>query len=183
MDNIIVVHGSFGSAEGNWFPWLIKALPGRAVIVPQFAVGVGIQTYESWERLLDYYNGLGLITKDTTLIGHSIGAVFICKYILKHKIKVDKCIFVAGFNQVKMNDKDYDAVNESFFIDYKELPKIKNFANKIVCIYGDNDQYIPQNELKKFAGTVAQEVLIIKDGGHLNAESGYYALPQLLRYL
>ena len=22
MDNYIIIHGSFGSKDGNWFPWL-----------------------------------------------------------------------------------------------------------------------------------------------------------------
>ena len=67
MDNIIVIHGSFGKADSNWFPWLKNSLPSR-VIVPQFPVGVGKQSYDSWQQVLDIYHKKGMITNDTILI-------------------------------------------------------------------------------------------------------------------
>ena len=55
MDNYIIVHGSFGSKDGNWFPWIKKELEKREfkVDVPQMPVGVGNQNYENWSKELD----------------------------------------------------------------------------------------------------------------------------------
>lgn len=43
MKNYIVLHGSFGSKDGNWFPWLREELENKnkEVAVPQMPVGVG----------------------------------------------------------------------------------------------------------------------------------------------
>lgn len=40
-----ILHGSFGSKDGNWFPWLKEKLEekGEEVILPQMPVGVGKQ--------------------------------------------------------------------------------------------------------------------------------------------
>ena len=50
--NYIILHGSFGSKDGNWFPWLKKQLEDRnyKVDVPQMPVGVGNQNYDNWSE-------------------------------------------------------------------------------------------------------------------------------------
>ena len=52
MNNYIILHGSFGSKDGNWFPWLKGVLDkqGKKVDVPQMPVGVGIQNFISWSE-------------------------------------------------------------------------------------------------------------------------------------
>ena len=57
LNNYIIVHGSFGSPEGNWFPWLKKELENKGlnVKVPKMPIGVGNQNYENWEKNLINY--------------------------------------------------------------------------------------------------------------------------------
>ena len=49
MNNYIILHGSFGSKDGNWFPWLKKELEDKniKIDVPQMPVGVGNQNFEN----------------------------------------------------------------------------------------------------------------------------------------
>ncbi len=51
MMNYIILHGSFGSKDGNWFPWLKKQLENKnyKVDVPQMPVGVGNQNYDDFK--------------------------------------------------------------------------------------------------------------------------------------
>ena len=39
-ENYIIIHGSFGSKDGNWFPWLKKELEQKEkqVVVPHFNI-------------------------------------------------------------------------------------------------------------------------------------------------
>lgn len=179
MKNYIILHGSFGSKTGNWFPWLKEQLELKKmeVIVPQMPVGVGIQNYNSWSNELSKLN----INENTTIIAHSIAPVFICKYLINNKVKVQKLIFVCGFNNYLGIDKDFDSVNESMYTD--NLEEIKEYCKDIVCYYSDNDPYVKYEVEKDFADTIANKQYIINNGGHLNAESGYIEFKELLQEL
>ena len=82
LNNYLIIHGSFGSPEGNWFPYLRRELVNRKqnVKVPQMPVGVGIQNYESWAKVL---NKKCLIDEDTIIFAHSIAPVFVCKFLIR----------------------------------------------------------------------------------------------------
>ena len=160
MKNYIILHGSFGSNDGNWFPWLKKELEEKnlKVDVPQMPVGVGNQNFENWSKIMNELN----INDNTTIIAHSIAPIFVC-----------------GFNNYLGIDKDFDEVNEPMFIDnYKD---IKNYCDNIVCYYSDNDPYVKFEVEKEFADAIANEKNVIKNGGHLNSESGYTEFKEILK--
>ncbi len=62
-----------------------------------------------------------------------------------------------------------------------DLANVKNYCNDIVCYYSDNDPYVSYEAEKSFADTIADKQFIIKDGGHLNAESGYTEFEEILK--
>ena len=175
-DKYIIIHGSFGSKDGNWFPWLKNELENKKykVDVPQMPVGVGNQNYDNWEKELNKL----LVNENTTIIAHSIAPVFVCKYLIKNEIKVKKLIFVCGFNNYLGIDPDFDAVNKSMFLN--NLVDIKKYCNNIICFYSDNDPYVNFDVEKSFADLVSNEQHIVKNGGHINAESGYIEFNKIL---
>ena len=175
--NYIIIHGSFGSKDGNWFPWLKDKLSNSDVVVPQFPIGVGNQNFENWSKVLD---GLK-VDENTTIIAHSIAPIFVCKYLITKKIKVKKLIFVCGFNNYLGIDPDFDAVNKPMFID--NLSDIKNYCNDIICFYSDNDPYVKFKVEKEFADTVSSKQYIIHNGGHINAETGYTKFEEILKVI
>ena len=179
MEKYIIIHGSFGSKDGNWFPWLKNKLEkdNTDVVVPQMPVGVGNQNFENWSIVLNDLN----INENTTIIAHSIAPIFVCKYLITNKIKVKKLVFVCGFNNYLGIDSEFDAVNEPMFIENFE--DIKEYCNNIICYYSDNDPYVKFEVEKSFADTVSNEQYVIKNGGHINAESGYTEFEEILRVL
>lgn len=178
-NNYLILHGSFGSKDGNWFPWLKEQLEnnGKDVLVPQMPVGVGKQNFESWSSVLNELN----INENTIIIAHSIAPIFVCKYLIKNKIKVRKLIFVCGFNNYLGIDADFDAVNESMYIDNFE--DVKQYCSDIVCYYSDNDPYVKYDTEKEFADKLTDKQYIIKNGGHINAETGYTKFEEILKEL
>lgn len=182
-NNYLIIHGSFGSPFANWFPWLYGELLGlgKEVYVPDFPTGVGYQSYENWSRLLKVYLEAGLLTERTTIFAHSIAPVFVCKFLIENQVKVKKLVFVCGFNNYLGIDEEYDAVNRSMYLD--NLGDVKKYCDEIVCFYTENDPYVKYDVEKEFAGTIATRQIVIKDGGHLNSESGYEEFPELLEFV
>lgn len=179
MNNYIIIHGSFGSKDGNWFSWLKEQLEqkGSVVNVPQMPVGVGNQNFENWANVLDELK----IDETTTIIAHSIAPIFVCKYLLTNKKKVKKLIFVCGFNDYLGIAPDFDAVNKPMFIN--TFYDVKNYCSDITCFYSDNDPYVKFEVEQDFANKLTDKQVVIKNGGHLNAESGYTSFDEILKYI
>ena len=183
MNNYLLVHGSFGSPFVNWFPYLRNEIESRnlEVYTPDLPTGVGYQNYENWSKFLKAYVDANILNENTIIFAHSIAPVFISKFLVENKIKVKKLVFVCGFNNYLGIDDDYDAVNESMYLD--NLEDIKNYCDDIICIYSDNDPYVKYEVEKEFADTVTENQIIIPSGGHLNSESGYSEFVELLKYI
>lgn len=189
MNRYFIIHGSFSSPYENWFPWLFeqiektkpKNMEEPICYCPQMPTGVGLQTYENWSKVLSSYAPIFQSEEDITIFAHSIAPVFVCKFLIEHKLRVKRLVFVCGFNGVFGINADYDTVNSSMYID--SLADVKKFCDEIVCLYSDNDPYVPFQKEKSFADTIATRQIIIKNGGHLNASSRYLKFPQLLEFI
>ena len=182
-ENYFIIHGSFSDPFSNWFPWLAQKIRGKGkeVYVPDFPVGVGIQNYENWSKLLKVYFDAGLIHENTTFFAHSIAPVFVCKFLVQNKIRVKKLVFVSGFNNYFGINEEYDNVNRTMF--FENLEEIKKYCDEIICFYSDNDPYVSFEAEKDFADRIATEQFVISDGGHLNSESGYEKFEEMVKYI
>ena len=182
-NNYFIIHGSFGSPFGNWFSWLYDFISsdGNQVYVPQFPIGVGYQNYDNWSKLFKYYLELGLINENTIIVAHSIAPVFVSKFLTENKVKVNKLIFVCGFNNYLGIDEEYDTVNKTMYFD--NLQEVKQYANEIICFYSDNDPYVKFEVEEEFADTIATEQICIPNAGHINSESGFDTFEEIVSYL
>ena len=181
MKNYFIIHGSFGNGSEHYLPWLKNKLKSMGeVVCPDFPVGVGKQSYESWAKVMDEYKNK--INKDTVFIGRSIGPVFVIKYLMNNNLHIKKLISISGFNNISVDGGDYDKVNKTMFV--KNLKDFKKHCDKIICVYSENDPYVKLKFLKDFANEIADEKINIKDGGHFNSESGYgEKFEELLKFL
>ena len=181
MNNYFIIHGSYGNPYKNWIPWLKKQLSKRNLncIVPSFPTPYK-QDYESWSKILKAYFEIGYINETTTFITHSLGGIFIIKFLLENKIKVKKIITIAGFNNLEFED-DMN-LYKSFYIDNSKLSKIKDFCREIISIYSDNDPYIPIEDSEAFASQINSNKNLIKNAGHFNEKYGYIEFREILKY-
>lgn len=181
--NYMLVHGSFGSPFSNWIPYLRREIENKEleVYTPDFPTGVGFQSYTNWCKILKCYVEANIINQNTVIYAHSIAPVFICKFLIENQIKVKRLVFVCGFNNYFGINEEYDTVNKSMYLD--NLSDVKNYCDDIICYYSQNDPYVKYENEKEFADTITNNQIVIKDGGHLNSESGYTEFNELLKYL
>src|SRR3989338_1065148 len=95
MKNALIIHGTEGYPEENWFPWLKVQLEeaGYQVWVPQFPTPEN-QTPEKWFEVLKSYEKN--FNKDTILVGHSLGGAFLLRILEKISVRIRAAVFVAA---------------------------------------------------------------------------------------
>jgi uncharacterized protein len=180
MANFFIIHGSFGSPFGNWFPWLRNLIEesGSKCFVPNFP-SPDNQSFEAWGNILDGYLKSGLIDNRTVFFCHSSGCPFLVKYISQRNIEIKKTVFVSGFNRFKSGMDEFDKINTGLFFDEKsQLGFLKNCTDR-VCYFSDNDPYLPIEVLRSFATVVDARSNLVNGGRHLNTEAGYLSFDLL----
>jgi predicted alpha/beta hydrolase family esterase len=180
---IVIFHGTGGSPEGNWFPWLKKELEklGHEVYVPRMPTPEK-QSVETWceatQEQIPFWFG-----KDTILVGHSCGATWLCEVLSQPREEaVRASFFVSGFLD-DLGNEWYDSRNHTFThypFDWKQARKMMGEA---FVLHGDDDPYVPVAQAEKLAGKLGVKPIFIPGGGHLNAESGYMKFPELLKMI
>lgn len=90
-------------------------------------------------------------------------------------------ITVAGFNNIQF-DKD-NSLYDSFYIRDEDLTKICDLCYRIICIYSDNDPYIPINKAESFADRIKGQKVLINNAGHFNEKYGYKEFREILEYI
>lgn len=182
MNNYFIIHGSYGNPYKNWIPWLKGEMSKRKIncIVPDFPSPIK-QDYNSWQTILKAYLDIGYITEETSFIAHSLGGIFITKFLIENKIKIKKLITVAGFNNIKFSDNN--DLYDSFYLSDEELKNVKDYCKKIICIYSNNDPYVLLSKAEEFANEINAEKCLIKEAGHFNKKYGYDKFTEILRYI
>lgn len=181
MLKAVIIHGTQGSPDGNWFPWLSAELGQRGVqcYVPQFPTPEG-QSLENWLKV--FAAQAGPLDKESLLIGHSVGAVFALRLLERLEHAIGAAVLVAGFTG-KLNLPEYDALNSSFVESRFDWSRIRQRARKFICLSGENDPYVPAEQGREIANNLMVRHVLIAGGGHLNAESGFIAFPRLIEEL
>ncbi|MCP4354632.1 MAG: serine hydrolase family protein [Proteobacteria bacterium] len=185
MKKVIIIHGTMGSPNGNWFQWLKEELSkqGYEVIVPQFPTPEE-QNLQNWLEVLNQY--IKEIEEGATLIGHSLGGAFILKFLETINFKVGSVYLVSSvidFIQVSGEEclsKTFNELNSTFVENELDWNKISRNINKINIYHGSNDPYVPVWHSEMIQHNLGGELYIIENGGHLNSEFGYNSFEKLL---
>jgi serine hydrolase len=176
---VIVLHGTHGAPDTNWFPWLHAVLnaEGIEVLRPRFPTPQG-QSLEAWLNTYDLAVK-SLPLAPTILVGHSLGAAFALRLIERAAQPVDGLFLAAGFIGA-LGLSDYDTLNHSFFagpFDWAGIRERKGSVGR--CWAGDNDPYVPLSRSQEVADCLKIPLETVPGGGHLNSETAFNAFPQL----
>ena len=184
--NYVIIHCLGRSSDFYWYPWLKKQIEQRGYDcfvpdMPGTMPELKEMSYQTWANVLNQVKDR--INEKTTVIGHSIGSVFLAHFLIENKIKVNKFIGVVSFNKPNTDNehKDWDKINEGFFVN--NLEDLKQYAKERICFYSPTDIY-DFKILDDFANTVDAEKVIIEKAGHFTAVSGYgEKFEEILKYI
>lgn len=193
MKQILIIHGgdSFSSYDAyvrslrsleisydrlrqqkKWKTWLVEQLPEADVLPPTFP-NCSNAVYDEWviyfEKLLPFLHD------EVYLIGHSLGAMFLAKYLNEAPLNkpVKKLLLVAGgYDDESMEDLGSFKVTSA-----KNLPQS---ADEIHLFHSEDDPVVPYSELAKFQADLPDAIIhSFENRGHFLDES----FPELLAIL
>jgi predicted alpha/beta hydrolase family esterase len=206
---IFIIHGYRSGPKDCWFPWLKKELVkhGFEVFIPKMPHASNPKLKE-WLSFIEHYIGhisdiiathnnnnlreyIGHISdiKDIKrydryiyLIGHSLGAVAIIRYLEKMALgrKIGGVILVAGrFFQRKTLSK-----SSNFFVGKPiNWKKVKKVGRKFFGIYSVDDPFVSLNNAQILSEKLDASIAIEKNKGHFSMSDSVRKLPIVLNVL
>lgn len=176
MKTFFIIHGIQGHAGKHWQAWLKLELEksGQKVIMPTLPNPDHPDRTKWLEFLKEKLRDIN--TNNLVFVTHSLGAVTAMDYIEQSPEAILGLVSVSGFA------RDYGMELNSYFLKEKhmDMNMIRKNVRNISIIFGNDDPYVPQNELKYLSEKLNVEEIIIENGGHLNTETGYTKFPLLL---
>jgi predicted alpha/beta hydrolase family esterase len=171
MLKVIAIHGTYGSPDENWFPWLRDKVlkTGNSVQIPSFPTPER-QSLESWRRSFD--EQIGKVGDHHILVGHSLGATFICDILQRSESAIRASFFVSGFSEL-LGNPEFDTLNETFVVRNYDWDRIRRNMGQAHAYFGDNDPYVGRDRAERFASNLGIRPVAVKEGGHLNSSAGY----------
>jgi leucyl-tRNA synthetase/predicted alpha/beta hydrolase family esterase len=175
--NLLVVHGTWGSGEGNWFPWLKQILKNDFIdVLNPTLPDAKVPVYEERMEFLEKEYG-DKLNQNSIIVGHSSGTITAIHLAEKYKIK--KLILVSPMFYV---DEDYKKkLSEGFNKETAEAlsclinrevdwDRVLKNVDDFKIIFGENDPYIPVSEFRKYAEDKfgMGNVITIKGYGHFS---------------
>jgi uncharacterized protein len=176
---VVIIHGTGGAPDGNWFPWIQAELGKRGVrcLVPQFPTPED-QSLEAWRSA--FTANIGPLTSKHILIGHSVGAAFILNLLSTAQTVVHATFLVAGFCR-QLGLPEFDPLNETFVTSSIDWEQVRRASGKLFLYAGSDDPYVPLQRALEVARELQTELIVVPNGGHLNKGAGFITFPRLLR--
>ncbi len=177
----VIVHGSFGHPQENWFPWLAAELRRRGhwVMVPAFPTPKG-QDLTTWRAA--FAEQVGQLDPQMVLIGHSLGPALILRLLEDAQEPVLGTFLASAFIGA-VGHPVFDPLNASFFERPFHWEPIRAHAGIVHVYHADNDPYVSLQMGQELARNLQAPLTIISKGGHLNTLSGFTKFEKLLEDL
>lgn len=166
-----IVPGLGGSGQNHWQSYFERELQNCIRIVQD---EWDSPNCEDWlvriDEVLKSYDYGRVI-----LIGHSLGCATICNWAAKTNSVIRGAFLVAPSD---IDDPIYDFPASGF----SPMPKSKlNFPSIIVT--SDDDKWVSIERAQEFSQNWSSQLLIIKNSGHINTDSGFGDWPEGLKLL
>lgn len=152
---------------------------GCKVSVPIFPTPEN-QSLKSWLNVFEDYKQY--LNENSIVVGHSLGPAFLLSVLERLDKPIKAAFFVSGFLGF-LNNPEFDKLNKTFVDKTFDWSKIKKNCKKFYVINSDNDPYVLLKKGRNLAKNIGTELIILKNAGHINQESGYTRFDFLLEMI
>ncbi len=178
MKRAVLLHGTDGTPQSGWLPWLTQQLEkhGYEVWVPE------LPNNHTPNRKVynDFLFKSGWDFTDNLVVGHSSGAVSVLNLLEDKRCPHIKTgVLVGAWSHNEEADLDREQFKDVFPPSGFNFETIKQKTEHLLFIHGDDDPLCPLEQAEWLAGQTGSEIIVIPGGGHLNGSNGWTELPQL----
>lgn len=165
MKKAIIIHAWESNPEDHWYrdEEIVLREKGFEIFIPQMPGGSFVKENE-W---VDVLKGINMSENDV-LIGHSLGAPAILRFLESNEAKVDKAILIAGF----CTSLNLDCPNEEYpraFVSREFNWKvIKQKANKFIVMNQIDDPWVPLSKGEELAENLGVELIKVEGDNHFD---------------
>jgi uncharacterized protein len=177
----IILHGTMGSPESNWFRWLEAVLVGRGYEVWLPTLPDAEQpSLREWADFIAANTPFPL-DDHSLIIGHSSGAVLALILAQEAAQPIGAIVAVSIFRD---NVIQWQPNNRLFDVSF-DFPRIQTGVRKLLFIHSDNDPYGSLEKTEQLADSCAAELVVVSGEGHFNLDQSpaYKTFPKLLELL
>lgn len=177
----LILHGTLGSPDGNWFKWLQTELEKKdmSVWLPQLPHAEQ-PSLKEWADFVHAHCPFE-INEETLIIGHSSGAVLSLILTQQNKTPIGAVVAVSIFHD---NSLQWEPNGRLFDVGF-DWNAIQNNTKQLFFVHSDNDPYVPLDQAEFVADHCQAELVVIPGQGHFNLEQSksYEAFPRLVEIL
>ncbi len=181
MKKAVILHGTDGSPELIWIPWLKAKLEaaGYEVWTPQLPDC----DKPNRDTYADFLFGSGWDFTNNIVVGHSSGAVEVLNLLMdKHMPHIRLGVMVGAWMGGLPNGYDDPEVFAHLFPRHGfKFRHIRAQADQLAFLHGSDDPYCPVEQAVTLAAKLTAPLLIVPGGGHLGKQ--FPELPQLWKII
>ena len=185
MSTVVVSHGLEAGSDSVWFPTLradLEAL-GHTVVIPELP-DAAAPHLKPWRDAYGHAVSEAGTPQDTVLIGHSIGAVNILRFLEQHDPETSGTFAGVVLVSAAVHEVGYDLLAE-FFEGGFDWPRIRAAATEFRALAAIDDPVNVPDPIEH-VGVLVREVgavaLVLPEGGHLGATpDDHILLPEASR--
>lgn len=190
MKKVYIVHGWDGSPNEPMLKWLKKELEKKSFNVSALKMpNPAFPVRGEWIKQLN--KEIKNPDENTYFIGHSLGCQTILRWMeqLPGKTEIGGAVLIAPWlNLDEKTIEEEEWSKEEFKIakawfEPIDFCDVLDHTKKFVCIFSDNDPYIPLSKTKIFKDKLNAEIIIEKNKGHFDISSGIKDNPITIKKL
>ncbi len=184
MKHAYLIHGWGGEIGNGFFPWLKDELQkqGYTVSTPELPHATEPVIEEQLPFLQRLISNPG---DDTILVGHSLGANLILRYLesIPDGVVIGKVVLVApAINGIMdLESGDDESIAAPWLADDVDQEKVRQSTKSMTAIFSDNDPVIPFTTVEIVKRDYGAKIIIEPNRGHYSEGEGVREVPGVLK--
>lgn len=180
--NLMIVH-SYNGDTNNLRPWIWDTCDKLWLsrCMPELRPIREEATFKSWSKIMDVYRELGLLNENSMVIAHSLGTLFIVKYLAQREMKLKNYVSLAGFvGEVKERpDINSTVYNGGFMPTDEEFSIARDLIKEKTAMFDKEDHLLTEKQLFDYANKIEAEIQQLSGYGHFGNGTGVTEIPEL----